>query len=313
MNKSKLKRIIISVIIGVSVLTLGGIYVYRQNKTIKIQNATISRIQDEIIIKNDQITQAQQKVDEINKILTKTNEENQEQKQTINNLENTNKTLEEEKNKALTEISKSKERLEYLEKRKNELTEEVKKKKLSKSVDKPLKIAVDIGHNAEYDTGSVSEYGKEDVFCKAVGEELMFLLQKEGYTVKGVHPQAPTSTNNSLRQRVGKANEDDVDLFVSVHFNKVDTDKANGTEIFINDKGKIEDLANVVLKKFENYGFTNRGVKKANLFVVKNSESPAMLVECAFISNLSDMSKYDPYKFAENILDGIKQIYPNKS
>jgi len=60
----------------------------------------------------------------------------------------------------------------------------------------------------------------------------------------------------------------------------------------------------------------NRGVKQANLFVLRGAQMPAVLVESAFISNYSEESKLNSKKFrtavADSIYEGIKKFYARK-
>lgn len=306
-----------SIVVGVAIANIGLVGVSKinkQNEQLEVQAQRITELEQDLSSKTDLINNQSLKIVGLQNNYTKMKDEYNAQKGRIGELEGAKNQAEQEKNQAIEEKKKSEERLQYLERRNVELVDEVKKKTEEKQVANPLKIAVDIGHNAEHDSGATSQYGTEDVFTRAVGEELIFLLEKEGYEVLRVHPHEPTSTNNSLRQRIGQSNEKDADLFISVHFNKVESESANGTEVFVNnvEQDKVNSLANSILNGFESYGFKNRGVKQANLFVLKNSDCPAILVECAFISNRSDMCKYEPYKFAQNIFEGVKSNFVNK-
>lgn len=167
-------------------------------------------------------------------------------------------------------------------------------------------IAVDIGHNSKPDTGAVSRHGTEDQKTKEVGEELINLLQKAGAKVVRVAPSAPDTVLDSLEQRINKANNEHVDFFVSVHFNSFSNPDSNGTEVLYWDTDdKSKNVAECILNNFADTGFYPRGVKQQNAYVIKHATMPAVLVECAFITNDSDMAKYDPLKMAQNIFLGI--------
>lgn len=160
------------------------------------------------------------------------------------------------------------------------------------------------------DSGSVSKYGKEDTFTKEVGESLITQLQNEGYEVVRVNPVKVSSVNDSLKQRIDKANKEEVDLFLSIHFNAFSDKNSQGTEVFVYESDeKLNKMGESIIDNFEKYGFKDRGVKTANFSVLRNAEVPAMLIECGFITNPEDMGRYEADKMAENILNGVREVF----
>lgn len=165
-----------------------------------------------------------------------------------------------------------------------------------------MKFGIDIGHNCPPDTGAVG-VKKEDDLTKAVGTKLMQKLSAAGHSVINCTPTTATSVTDSLRQRVNKANNNSVDIFVSVHFNAFNG-QANGTEIFaISNTSKA--IARSVLNEIIKLGFKNKGVKSAPFFVLKNTQMPAILVECCFCDSQTDMGRFDAEKMAEAIKVGL--------
>jgi N-acetylmuramoyl-L-alanine amidase len=153
-----------------------------------------------------------------------------------------------------------------------------------------MKFGIDIGHNCSPDTGA-SGIEQEDKLTKIVGEIVIKNLQKAGHTVVNCMPKSVKSVNDSLRQRTEKANIEDVDFFVSIHFN-ASNGKASGSEIFALSK-KSSEVASQVLHEIVALGFKNRGVKSANYFVLKNTNMPAILIECCFCDSQTDMAKFN--------------------
>ncbi len=148
-----------------------------------------------------------------------------------------------------------------------------------------MKFGIDIGHNCPpWDTGAVG-FKKEDDLAKDVGTRLIKKLSAAGHSVINCTPST-AAEGESLRKRVNKANVNQVDIFVSIHFNKADgkafrTDKPIGTEIFaLSNIGKA--IAQSVLTEIVKLGFKNRGVKNAQFFVLKHTSMPAILIECCF-------------------------------
>ena len=136
------------------------------------------------------------------------------------------------------------------------------------------------------------------------------LLKVNGFEVVETLPKTAESVNDSLKQRIECANNSDVDLFISIHFNSASNKNAEGIEIFYYDYNEnLEKISNNIIDNFSKYEFENRGFKKANYYVLKNAAVPAILVECGFLSNINDMARYDAYKMAQNIFDGIMEGY----
>lgn len=166
-----------------------------------------------------------------------------------------------------------------------------------------MKFGIDIGHNCPpHDTGATG-IKQEDILTKAVGTHLIQKLKAAGHTVIDCTPTSASGVTDSLRQRANKANANNVNVFVSIHFNKFNT-KANGTEIFaISNASK--GIAQSVLKEIVKLGFNSRGVKNSGFFVLKNTQMPAILIECCFCDSTTDMNRFDAERMAEAIKDGL--------
>ncbi|MHC0066807.1 N-acetylmuramoyl-L-alanine amidase [Nostoc sp. UIC 10890] len=166
-----------------------------------------------------------------------------------------------------------------------------------------MKFGIDIGHNCPpHDTGATG-IKQEDALTKAVGTLLIQKLKAAGHTVVDCTPTSASSVNDSLRKRVNKANDNNVNVFVSIHFNKFNT-KVNGTEIFAT-SNTSKGIAQSVLKEILKLGFNDRKVKNAGFFVLKNTQMPAILIECCFCDAKVDMDRFDAEKMAEAIKDGL--------
>ncbi len=165
-----------------------------------------------------------------------------------------------------------------------------------------MKFGIDMGHNAPPDTGA-SGIRQEDVLTREVGVRLISKLNSAGHTVIDCTPSSATSVIDSLRQRVKKANDENVSIFVSIHFNAFNRE-AFGTEVFaISNAAK--GIATPVLNEIVKLGFFNRGVKNRNFYVIKNTRMPAILVECCFCDSSRDMGIYNADKMANAIATGL--------
>lgn len=179
---------------------------------------------------------------------------------------------------------------------------------------------LDAGHcTSGSDTGAIGNGLKEQDLTREVVTYLAKYLEEEGHKAKYCHCHSAYSTQTSLQYRVNKANELNVDYFISIHFNAFNGE-AYGTETYISGRGgKAEELAKRVNSKLVEYGYYNRGVKTANYKVLRDTNMPALLVEVCFIDNSKDIAKFNAKKVAIAIAEGIlnksieeKESIPNK-
>ncbi|HAG80882.1 MAG TPA: N-acetylmuramoyl-L-alanine amidase [Cyanobacteria bacterium UBA12227] len=169
-----------------------------------------------------------------------------------------------------------------------------------------MKFGIDMGHNCPPDTGAVGVNNKkEDDLTKAVGTFLTQKLVAAGHSVINCTPTTARSVGESLRKRVDKANANQVDIFVSIHFNaNSPTDKPMGSEIYaISNASKA--IAKSVLAEIVKLGFKDKKVKTTPFFVIKNTSMPAILVECCFCDSKADMDLFNAEKMAEAIKFGL--------
>ena len=177
-----------------------------------------------------------------------------------------------------------------------------------------MKIAVDIGHNVlcsngKHDIGA-SGFAQEDDLTLEVGELVISKLEQLGHIVVNTLPNQAHSVSDSLKQRVNTANWAKADLFISIHFNAF-YGKAWGTEAFaISSAGA--GIAQSITNKIYQLGFFNRGVKRANFYVLTQTKMPAVLVECCFIDNYKDMQIFNSAEMANAIVSGlVGELPPN--
>ncbi|MBE9114678.1 N-acetylmuramoyl-L-alanine amidase [Lusitaniella coriacea LEGE 07157] len=179
-----------------------------------------------------------------------------------------------------------------------------------------MKFGIDMGHNAPPDVGAASRFGKEDVLTKEVGTKVISKIEAVGDRAVNCTPSNASSVINSLYQRIQKANAENVDVYVSIHFNSFNG-SANGVEVFaVSDAGRR--IAQPVLDSIVKLGFTNRRVKGgSHLYVLRNTRMPGILIECCFLDSEKDMSLFDSEVMANAIVKGLTgkspQISPETS
>ena len=176
-----------------------------------------------------------------------------------------------------------------------------------------MKINVHAGHNPDGKVacGAVGLI-KESTENRKVKNEVIRMLKALGHTVYDCTVDNGTSQANVLTNIVKKCNAHEVDLDVSIHFNSGASDakgngKTTGTEVLVySAKSKAKQYAKNVCAAIAELGFANRGVKtNANLYVLRKTDAPAMLIECCFVDDKDDVSIYDYRTMAEAIVYGI--------
>lgn len=172
-----------------------------------------------------------------------------------------------------------------------------------------MKIMIDCGHCLSgADTGAQGNSKKEELLTREVGALVKTYLLQQGHRCEltGVD-SGYSSINASLQARIDKEKAYKPDLFVSIHFN---AGGGTGTETYVcSTVGQAYQYAKKVQAKIvESTGYRDRGVKTANYTVIAKTNSPAMLIECAFIDSANDMNTYNADTLAKAIVEGITGI-----
>lgn len=167
-----------------------------------------------------------------------------------------------------------------------------------------MKIGIDCGHTmfgADYGAVGIKA---ESNLTREVGTKVISKLQALGHTVIKCYKDTCNSLNDSLSYRTNTANNNNVDLYVSIHFNAFNG-SAYGTEVFTYG-GEELPQARAVLNNICTLGYTNRGLKDGSgLYVLKHTKAKAMLIECCFCDNAGDMNKYNAENMANAIVKGL--------
>ena len=120
-----------------------------------------------------------------------------------------------------------------------------------------------------------------------------------------------TDVNVSLSDRVKIANDNNSQIFISIHANALpdsllDKD-ISGTEVYYfynQSKNLAEKIQNSLVQKL---GTKNGGVKQQSFAVVRNTNALSILVETGYMINPEENSKLMSEDFKNNIVQGIKE------
>lgn len=159
-----------------------------------------------------------------------------------------------------------------------------------------MKIGLRGGHSkkAQGAVGIVNEYEQMQKFYNHVSK----LLTEYGHTVVDCNSNGATSSEE-LKEGVLKANNADVDLFISLHMNAYDG-KAHGTECIVySESSKSHSYAKRICENFASLGFKNRGVKINSLYEMKNIKAPNIIFEICFCDSKTDIDIYNKYSWEQ--------------
>lgn len=146
-------------------------------------------------------------------------------------------------------------------------------------------IAIDDGHG--YDTpGKRTPDGyKENLFNESVKNFLIVELKRNGFDFVDC---SPMTADNSLADRVKRANDSQANIFISIHANAFGSgwNSAEGIETYYIGNSNGKRLAALVQAELIKGTIqVNRGIKTANFYVIVHTNMPAILVEVAFMTN----------------------------
>ena len=164
------------------------------------------------------------------------------------------------------------------------------------------KIVIDAGHGG-VDAGAVGKYKK--LKEKDLALEVTLKVNKE-LTRLGFKTILTRSSDvyPSLSSRYTLANNNNANLFLSVHFNSSTNETASGIEtLYKNNSGFANSLQNALIKETN---AKNRGLKYRNdLAVLNGSKMNAALVELGFLSNKNEESLISTTEYKNKLANAL--------
>lgn len=167
-------------------------------------------------------------------------------------------------------------------------------------------IVIDAGHGGE-DFGFINGAAYEKEIVGNISEKIKVFNKKENIEIIVIGDK---DSITSIPSRVARINQLHPDLVISLHVSNSTDKAANGVQAFISEKNPnyeksfkhAEELVQVVAKK----DLKITEVKKANLLLLENSQSPAVSLELGYLSNEQDreylMSEKGQTKIAKRII-----------
>ncbi len=188
-----------------------------------------------------------------------------------------------------------------------------------------IKIVIDPGHGG-IDGGASKGNLKESEVNLDISTRLKNYLEQRGYGIiltrskdialDNLSSIPATREERDLNARTNIINKSEADFFISIHTNSYPEDPSvSGPIVFYNDKlPKSRIIAQNIQKELNRLAadtnMLSNPCKKANFYVLRNSDIPGVLVETAFVTNNRDLAllKTDAFrdKAAKAIAAGIE-------
>ena len=166
-------------------------------------------------------------------------------------------------------------------------------------------IVIDAGHGG-FDPGAVGPGGlKEKDVNLDIAQRVYRRLKNDGFEVMLTRDKDKFI---SLSARVEMAKEKNAGIFLSIHNNASNKSYTQGTETFVatdcsnNDMELAEIVQSRLIKELK---LEDRGIRKDNFYVIRNTPMTSILVELAFISNPHEESLLSNDLFKEKAASAI--------
>ncbi len=155
-----------------------------------------------------------------------------------------------------------------------------------------MRIGINCGHTVSGKGCGAVGLINESEHTRLVGYALMELLKEAGVEVVDCTIDSAGTKQEYLEKAVITANTNELDLFISIHFNASASHTGHGVEIYTY-KGQAYQEAEAVSRHIAQLGYKNRGIKAGdNLFVIRKTKAKAMLIEVCFCDNRKDVDIY---------------------
>lgn len=157
-------------------------------------------------------------------------------------------------------------------------------------------------------------------FLKQSGFRVIMTRESDVSTEDTESPQIASKKRNDLKNRLKLMSDYPDSVFVSIHLNKFTTSSAVGSQVFYSKSEESALLADKIQKAIvtliqpENTRVNKQAT--SSTYLLYNATVPAVLVECGFLSNASELAllKQSDYqkKMAFSIYLGILEYFKEK-
>ncbi len=187
-------------------------------------------------------------------------------------------------------------------------------------------VVIDPGHGG-HDGGATANQGLEKALALEMGKRLRDYLIDQGFKVIMTRD---TDVFVELEERCAISNRARADLFVSLHLNaNAESSETAGVETYFCSRKTLGDvarlrrernlpegvslhdrrsewLANLIHQNVCHFtGAADRGVRDSGYLVARLTESPAVLVECGYLTNASECGRLRDKSYQQKLAMGV--------
>jgi len=189
------------------------------------------------------------------------------------------------------------------------------------TADKPLTVVIDAGHGG-IDPGAINKLGvQEKDLNLAIAEKIKSLA--EGYNIRVLMTResdelagSKSTKRESLEYRAQMANDNKADIFLSIHTDMDASAYVKGFNIFVSEQNahyaQCVQVGSALIETLKKSYPTETTLKKreAQVYVLGNTNMPAVLLECGNMENEKDLSfiskDENRTNVARAILEGLR-------
>lgn len=169
-------------------------------------------------------------------------------------------------------------------------------------------IVIDAGHGGK-DHGAENNDELESKIVESIAKKIKLLNVKDNVEIILLRED---DSFIGLNERVDKINEINPALLISLHVNASKNSNENGVNAYVSSQNefyeKSLEAANKLIDKISNSYLAKGEVSNANLFVIKNSKCPAVILEVGYLSNENDKAYITSEKGKNEIADRVYEF-----
>jgi len=176
-----------------------------------------------------------------------------------------------------------------------------------------FKVVIDPGHGGK-DVEAIGFSGLyEKDFNLSLSKKVKEILKNEDSIEVYMTREDDIFISTIDNYRTEFANELDADLYISIHGNTFDTSDISGTESYYYHE-QFKTFAEVMHKNVvDSTGFKDRGVKKEELFVVRDTDMPSVLLDIGYLTNSQEEQLMFNGELQNLIAESNCRIYMQRS
>ena len=182
-------------------------------------------------------------------------------------------------------------------------------------------VIIDAGHGGE-DPGAIGDSGslEKDINLNIALKLQQFIEQSGGVALMSRVDDAEMegSKRNDMRLRKKLREDNDGDIFVSIHLNSYPSESCKGAQTFYANDEESKLLAEKIQKNMVDIldeSNTRIAKKLTDVYLLKNVNIPSVIVECGFLSNSAEekllLDETYQSKIAMAIYLGINEYFSN--